>query len=265
MVPDDSVHEDCQFLTGSPQRFAVLARLYDSPARPTDVCDSVDATRTTVQRILAGFSERRWVVKRDGEYCLTVTGRRVHDRYRDLLTELERARAVGPLAAHLGPIEEDVPAALLDPDSLTVSSEQSPLASVRRFTEWLRDVDGDVQAISPIVTSVFNEVAADLLESEIRIEFIIDHGVLERSATDFPTALERSLEHEYITTYVHEAPLDIGLALDASRVCLAAYDDRNNVRAIAESDEPAVYEWAESVFDHYLERSDPLEAAVSTS
>ncbi|KOX93697.1 helix-turn-helix transcriptional regulator [Haloarcula rubripromontorii] len=260
--PDDTVFEDCKYLTGSPQRFAVLAQLRERPARPTDLCDSVDATRTTIQRILAGFSERQWVVKRDGEYRLTVTGQRVFDRYRALVSEVEQARAAGPLAAHLGPVAADLPVDLLEPDCLTTSSEQNPLAAVNRFTDWIHEVEGDVRAISPIVTSVFNDAAVELLETGTHIEFIIDHSVLERSASDFSDALERGLEHENITTYVHDTALDIGLALDRSRVCLAAYDDRNNVRAIAESDVTAVYRWAETVFDRYMERSEPLAAVL---
>ncbi|MDS0220604.1 MarR family transcriptional regulator [Haloarcula sp. S1AR25-5A] len=261
--PDDTAFEDCQFLTGSPQRFAVLAQLRERPARPTDLCDSVDATRTTIQRILAGFSDRQWVVKRDGEYQLTVTGERVFDRYTALLSEVERARAVGPLAAHLGPLATDLPTDLLDPDCLTTSSEQNPLTAINRFTDWLREVDGDVRAISPIVTSVFNDAALELLESGTHIDFIIDHDVLERSESDFTDALERSVEHENIDTYVHDTPLDIGLALDRSRVCLAAYDDRNNVRAIAESDATAVYNWADAMFDQYKARSEPLATVLS--
>ena len=261
--PDDTAFEDCQFLTGSPQRFAVLAQLREGPARPTDLCDSVDATRTTIQRILAGFSERQWVVKRDGEYQLTVTGQRVFDQYRALLGEVERARVAGPLAAHLGSIAADLPADLLESARLTTSSEQNPLAAIGRFTDWLSEVDGDVRAISPIVTSVFNDVAVELLETGTHIEFIIDHSVLERSASDFSDALERSVEHENIDTYVHESPLDVGLALDRSRVCLAAYDDRNNIRALAESDAEAVYQWTETVFDRYRARSQPLAAVLS--
>ena len=261
--PDETVFADCRFLTGSPQRFAVLAQLREHPARPTDLCDTVDATRTTIQRILAGFSERQWVVKRDGEYRLTVTGERVFDQYRTLLSEVGRAQAVGPLAAHLGPVAADLPAELLNPECLTTTSEQNPLAAIDRFTDWLSEVDGDVRAISPIVASVFNDVAVELLETGTHIEFIIDHSVLQRSASDFADALERSVEHENIDTYVHDTPLDIGLALDRSRVCLAAYDDRNNVRAIAESDATAVYRWAETMFDRYKERSQPLAAVLS--
>ncbi|AAV46811.1 unknown [Haloarcula marismortui ATCC 43049] len=260
---DDTGFEDCQFLTGSPQRFAVLAQLRERPARPTDLCDTVDATRTTIQRILAGCTERQWVVKRDGEYQLTVTGQRVFDQYNTLLSEIDQARTVGPLAAHLGAIAADLPPELLDPECLTTSSEQNPLAAIDRFTDWLHEVNGDVRAISPIVTSVFNDAAVELLETGTHIEFIIDHSVLERSASDFSDALDRGLEHENIDTYVHDTTLDIGLALDRSRVCLAAYDDRNNLRAIAESDATAVYHWAETVFDRYRERSQPLAAVLS--
>lgn len=265
MVPDDTVHEDVRFLTGSPQRFAVLTQLCEGPARPTELCDAVDATRTTIQRILAGFRERQWVVKRDGVYRPTVTGRRVHDRYRALLSEVDRAREFGPLAEHLGPVGDQLPAELLETGTLTVGSEQSPLAAVRRFTEWFRNVEGDVRAVSPIVTQSFNEIAAGLLESGTHIELIIDHGVLERSMSDFTTAVERGIEDDNVAMFVHESPLEVGLVLDASRCCLIAYDGRNNVRAMVESDDDTVYDWGEAAFERRRDRSQSLEAVISSS
>ncbi len=49
---DDTGFEDCQFLTGSPQRFAVLAQLRE---RPTLADESVIIEASAIiQRILAG-------------------------------------------------------------------------------------------------------------------------------------------------------------------------------------------------------------------
>ena len=128
MQDDDVAFGDVQFLTGSPQRRNVLKALCEEPARPHELCADIDATRTTIQRILAGFRERQWVVKYDGDYRPTVTGRRICQQYEALLGELRLAREFGPLAAHLGPVANDLPIEALERGQLTVSDEGSPLA-----------------------------------------------------------------------------------------------------------------------------------------
>ena len=90
MTSDDG-HDGAQYLAGSPVRVAILRALRDDPRRPAELTDAVDATRTTVQRILGGFRERDWVVKRDAAYRVTPTGERVHDAYETLLAEVGRA------------------------------------------------------------------------------------------------------------------------------------------------------------------------------
>jgi predicted transcriptional regulator len=261
----DSVHGDIQFLTGSPQRFAVLSALDEAPARPCELCEMVDATRTTIQRILAGCSDRRWVRKVDGQYRLTLTGRRVFEQYETLMTEVERADEFGPLAEHLGPIGDELPDVVLDAGTITVGGEQSPLAPLDELTNWFANADGDVRTISPIVAGVFNETAASLLEQGRRIESIIDHGVVERSAEEFDDALQRGLDHENIELYVHETPLDFGLVVDDRGCCLGAYDDANNLRVTLTVEEPAAREWALEQFEAHRADAMPLETVVSAA
>lgn len=265
MEPDEAAFGDVQFLTGSPQRYAVLAALCDAPARPCELCDKVDATRTTVQRILGGFRERDWVHKRDGQYHPTVTGRRVLTRYRSLLTEVDRAREFGPVATHLDPIADRFPTALLTESTMTRGTEQDPLAAVTRLIDRFSSAEGEVQAISPIVSQSFNEVAADLLDSDVQMTLVVDQDVIERSASDFPTAFERGIEHGGIDIFVHETPLSFGLLLDDVGCCLAVYDEGNNLRATIESSDESVREWAHAQYERRKKRADPLARVVANS
>ena len=259
MGDDDVPFGDVQFLTGSPQRRNVLAALCAEPARPHELCEQIDATRTTIQRILAGFRERKWVVKRDGDYRATVTGRQVCKQYESLLDEVGRAQELAPLVTHLGPAADDVPAEKLDSGRLTVSEEGSPLAPLSRFTEWLRGVESELYALSPVVAQPFNEIGAQLLASGTSIEFVIDGDVLEQSRAQYESDLEFGASHEQIDIYIHETPLSIGMALDDERCCLIAYDDTNNLRAMLEATDNELYDWAKATYERYLERSVPLE------
>ncbi|WP_277540157.1 helix-turn-helix transcriptional regulator [Haloarcula laminariae] len=258
MQQDQAVYGDVQFLTGSPHRRAVLDALCAEPARPHELCAEIDATRTTIQRILAGFREREWVVKHDGDYRATVTGRRVCEQYEALHEEVTRARRFGPLAAHLGPDADDLPVAALEHGRLTVSEGGSPLAALSRFTEWLGAVEGDMRAVSPVVAQPFNEIGAELLSGDTRIEFVIDSAVLEQSKARYEAELQFGVDHDQMTIYVHESPLSLGVALDDERCCVIAYDDGNNLKAILEAGDGELYDWATEVFERYRERSVPL-------
>jgi predicted transcriptional regulator len=259
MQDDDVAFGDVQFLTGSPQRRNVLKALCEEPARPHELCADIDATRTTIQRILAGFRERQWVVKYDGDYRPTVTGRRICQQYEALLGELRLAREFGPLAAHLGPVANDLPIEALERGQLTVSDEGSPLAVLSRFTEWFRAVEGQMHAMTPVVAQPFNEIGVELVESGAAIDIIIDRTVFEKSRRQYESEWDFAVANEGVSIYIHESPVPAGLAFDDERCCLVAYDEDNNLRAMLESTDDELYDWAQATYEQYRSESVPLE------
>lgn len=263
-MTDEAVTRAIQFLSGSRHRARILDELCGEPLRPTDLCDRVDATRTTIQRILAGFRERTWVEKREGSYRATVTGRRINERYRALCRTVERADRFAPLATHLGDLGTELPAEAFETGEITAASDQEPLAAVDRIVEWLQASAGEhLRTTTPIVARSFNETAAALLDEGLSIEMVIDRGVLERSATAFETALERGREHDQVSIWVAPEPLDDGLMLCGGSAGVAAYDDTGNVRAILESEDEAVVAWVQERFETIKSRSRPLAAVLS--
>ena len=264
MQQNEEAFGDMQFLTGSPQRRDVLAALCEGPARPHELCAEIDATRTTIQRILAGFRERQWVAKHDGDYRATVTGRRICRQYESLLAEVERAQAFGPLAAHLGPVADDLPLDALETGRLTVNEDGNPLATLSRFTEWFRAVEGKMWAITPVVAQPFNEIGRELAQSGTPIEIIIDDTVLEQSRQHHRPQLDFATDHEDIDIYVHESTLSVGLAFDDTGCCLIAYDDDNNLRAMLEATDQELSAWARATFERYRDQSVALGAPDDT-
>ncbi len=256
---DDAPHRDARYLAGSPVRIAVLRELDAEPRRPAALTERVDATRTTVQRILAGFRERDWVRKADARYRLTATGDRVRAAYEDLLAEADRAREVGPLVANVDAFEAGLPPAALEVGEVTVADDRDPFAPVDRFLDVFADAaGGHVRAVSPIVSRAFNESAVELLDAGTTIDLIIDRAVLAASESDFEPALRRAIEDGSVSVYVHPEPVETGLCAFADTACLAAYDDGNNMRALLSSDAAVVRNWVDDRIDDALERSRPL-------
>jgi len=259
----EDAHDDASYLAGSPGRITILRTLRTAPRRPSELAERVDVTRTTVQRVLAGFRDRGWVHKGRSEYHLTVTGERVCAAYENLLKEADTARELAPVAAELSGID-DFPSEALSGAELTVASERKPLAAVDRFLERFQEAaGGEIRSVSPIVSRAFNEAAEDLLADETGIELVIDREVLEASNAAFPDALDRAITGDRVDVFVHPEPLAFGLAVFESDVCLAAYDESKNLRVLLESADPAAYEWAEDRFGTLRERGRPLADVVA--
>jgi len=258
-----TAEDDIQFLTGSRHRAEILDELCTEPLRPTELCDRVNATRTTIQRILAGFRDRKWVEKCDGDYRATVTGQRINERYQAFRTTVERAERFAPIATHLGAIGEDLPPAAFESGTITAASDQEPLAAVDRVVEWLRESRGQhLRTATPIVARAFNETAAALLEDGLSVDMVIDHGVLERSEESFEPALERGRTDDRISVSVNPDPLPAGLMCRSDRAGVVVYDGTNNVRAVLESSDPAVVDWVDEEFERIKADARPLETVL---
>ena len=265
MMSDDG-HDGAQYLAASPVRVAVLRALRREPRRPADLTDAVDATRTTVQRILGGFRERDWVVKRDAAYCVTPTGERVHDAYEALLDEVELADRYGGFAADLERVGAGFPAEAVDAGELTVATDRNPLAAVDRLTELLREDRGtEIRAVSPIVIQQFNRAAAAALDAGAEVELVVDRDVVETSISDFGPATDRALADDDATVYVSPDPVEYGLFRRGDIACVTAYDRRNNPRCVLESADAAVVEWVDDRFESLADEARRLSAVVENA
>ena len=248
-----------QYLSGSPARIAILRTIRKEPRRPAAITENVQATRTTVQRVLAGFHDRRWVVKRAGEYHLTAAGERVHDGYEALIEEVTLADRVGRFAADLERAGAGFPATGLTQGELTVADGRDPLAAVDRVVEVIREGAGsEIRAISPIVTRQYNEAAAGSLDRGARITLVIDEEVLSASVTEFTEATERALQDDLATVLVAAEPIEYGLFMWGDHVCVITHDERNSPRCVFESSDPTVLTWADERFERYRDGATPL-------
>lgn len=259
----DVAHDGARYLAGSPARAAVLRALRAEPRRPAALTDAVDATRTTVQRILAGFRDRNWVIKRDGAYRVTSSGRRVHDAYEELLDEIACADRYGSFVAEIERFAPGFPASALDSGTLTVADDRDPLAAVDRVVELLHEGRGsEIRSSSPIVTQQYNEAAAAALDAGSRIELLIDEGVLSASVADFEPETVRALEDDDAAVYVTADPIRYGLFRCEGVASVVAHDDRNSPVCVLESTDSTVLEWVDERYAELKADAVPIAEAL---
>ena len=255
----DEEHDASRCLSGSPVRVSVFRALDDGVRQPAALTASVDASRTTVHRILSDYRDRSWVVRRNGDYYLTPTGERVYDAYETFLAEVALADQLATFSADLARAGAGFPAEAIDRGDLTTAANRNPFAVLDRIVELFEDAGGhEIRAVSPIVTTRYNNAAAAALDDGARIRLVIDEGVLETSRAEFSDATRRALTDDGVDVYIAAERIQYGVFTLDDRACVVSYDDANNPSGLLESSDPLVREWVLDRYERFQSAATPI-------
>ena len=98
--------EDVAYLSRSPYRAVILDTLSRGPRTRRDLAEDVEASRTTLDRIVNELEDRGWVERTtDGDYVATAAGRHLVREFRPCVEAVEAVRRLGPAIDWL-PVEE---------------------------------------------------------------------------------------------------------------------------------------------------------------
>lgn len=265
-MPGDDVAplEQVRFLARADSRVDVLKYLAeDGAATQRELRTELDASRTTVSRALQSLAAEDWVGSENGKYRLTLVGNVVAAEFTGLL---ETMRTVDELAEFLRWFPADVDAPDFQHASdveVTTPTDADPFAPARTQTEVLHTAD-DLRVLLP---------AVELDSTKTLVEQVTDRGLdvesvvtptVEATFEDDPYAplMQETIETGRSTVYVtpDDLPFYLGLADDdRTQVGLAGQDGLP--RALLETTDEDVREWAEDVYEDYREsaRRKPVE------
>ena len=259
-----SAREDIAFLVGSEVRVDLLRTLRAAPARPSDLADRCSCARETAQRTVTGFTDRGWAEKVPGtdRYRLTQAGEIVADSYGEFEACLDVAARYRHLLANLGGSVEGLTCETLAGTARTRATPENPHTSINRLLEVMdRDRADTLYGVTPIVSRVFNQAAADIIGPGTDVDLVVDRGVLETSASEYPEALDRAERLPGFTLYVCPQSVAFGLVIVDGHAFLGAYDDQGNLIASADGDGEPFLPWARRTFDRLRERSSAWDRA----
>ena len=253
-----SAREDIAFLVGSEVRIDLLRTLRSAPARPSDLADRCSCARETAQRTVREFTDRGWAEKGPDtdRYRLTRAGEIVAESYAEFEACLDVAARFRHLLANLNGSVDELACETLAEATRTRATPQNPHTPINRLLELMdRDRVDTLQGVTPIVSRVFNQAAADAIRPETDTELVVDRDVLETSAAEYPEALERAEQLSGFTLYVSPQPLEFGLVIVDGHAFLGAYDDQGNLVASADDDGDPFVSWARQTFARIRDQS----------
>jgi predicted transcriptional regulator len=153
------------------RREAMLVLLRDEPRSKSELVDSLDVSRSTIDRGIRELESSDLVQRVDGGFQLTLSGRLLlteYERYRECATGVVRSQAL--LTAL--PTDTDLDPAALCGASVTLADRTAPYRPAEEYLEYVRTadhVDHVTTALSPQYVEGFREA-------------IVDHGVEVRLA-----------------------------------------------------------------------------------
>ncbi|MFB6173466.1 MAG: helix-turn-helix transcriptional regulator [Halobacteriales archaeon] len=257
----DAALDDVEFLARSPNRVAVLQSLAAERRTRSELAAETGASQATLGRILADFEERSWVRRVDGAYEATATGDLVADAVADLVAALDLERDLREIVEYLPTEALGFDLARLADAEITVPTETRPNAPVRRLLE-LERAAGEVRAFS----HAFNEQTLDLLAERTAAGDVAFRGVFAPAAVDAlrsdPSLRERLrtvVGADTAAVRVRSAGIPVAGTIADDRVHVLVRDDSGVLRAAIDTDDPAVYEWAERAFERYWSDAAPLD------
>lgn len=257
--------EHIEFLSRSQHRVAILRILCRSgPTTQREFRDQLSASRSTVTRALSALEERGWIVPNSGTYQLTAAGREVTEAFLDL-------RESVALTDDLSPVVDWLPAAGIDFDierlsdaSITESTDSDPYAPVRKHMGGFKEAQS-VRAVIPSVDVEAARTFRDQLDDpEFSGTLVVTEDIADRfGQPEYESVTTDLLKAENFTFWVYSDDIHFYFGLLDDTVQIGVEDDQGYPRALLETDDEVVHEWAEAEFERYRSAASPIDDFVS--
>lgn len=256
VVSGQDEFDQIPYLTGSRSRVELLGYLVESgPATRREIREHLETSQTTVNRTVETMLDRNWILERDGEFEPTPLGTLVSSTFQDWLTSMRSADALAPFLRWFPDDEFDLDISRLVGAEVVPYIASDPYVPARRQTELLREIDrfrGFLPSTDLEGTRVIHErITSGGLEATV----VVSRGVGEVIRTDdYRTLYADMMQTGRLTVRVFpgELPFYLGLTRD-ELVQVGVEDDAGIPRALVDTTDEAVRDWAESVYDEYVE------------
>ncbi|NUB90452.1 helix-turn-helix domain-containing protein [Haloterrigena sp. SYSU A121-1] len=253
MIDEESLEEtlsDLALFTQSPTRLRILNRLRESPHSVTELNETLDVHRTTLQRNIELLREKQCIQSDPAEtvYRITPPGRLFLEA---LQQATSTAQMAGRLSTFLAEFPGEIPADItcLRECCITTAAPYNPHAPQERLQRLLTNSES-VELLVPRIPPMHLQIIADHITNWTTCELICPTPVIEHFATTLP-----SLTESVVTTgHVYELDESTGPSVGVGKIdenpIIIVYDDNYHMHAILETtpDQSAIEKWVSSQY-----------------
>ena len=249
-----------EFLVKAVKRASLFELLADEPREASELVEMLDMSRSTIHRATQSFVEKGLLRKSDDRFELTGLGRAVADEVVDFRRRITGANKLRSFLNTVDLTDVDVPmAAFADADVIHPKPRQ-PHFAVKRIAELIK-ASTSVHMFSSIISPFYVDVAYRELLNGTEIEVVFDPEVVEIVASEYADEARKAAEAGDFEVLVQPAiPFELFVFDDC--IGMAAHDESGIARVFVETGAPRAVEWAETVYESYRNRAEPLDTSA---
>lgn len=248
-----------QYISASSNRVKVLQNLTENPQTPRDVAASTAMSHRSAQRILSEMVDQNCVERKRGQYRITPYGEIVARQYLRLnnvmnfIENNQRIFANLPDAHHFPDVEYVLNA------NVVMSKPSQPIRAKDRYEETLKDtISGTIYEIVPILNYLCGDVEETLLKRGIKTELVIDRELLELAKSTYADKLNDELASDCLELYVHEDPIEFGLAVTRDVGHLTTYTQEGFLIGYLTCTNGEFVDWCMDLYNQYRTSSERI-------
>lgn len=243
----DSPLETVEYLARSNHRIEVLDAIRSAPRSREEIRELTDASRVTAGRIITDLEERGWIVRHGQEYEATTSGRFVAREFTELLGNIDAFSELPPVVEWYPEGEPSFDLYRLADATVTKSGEADVIAPIHRALELIGEADRLV-AVGNGASREFMSALREAVEAGQTTTLIGPPGLVDalRRDPDQRADTRAIVESDRAELMCYEGDTDVPvLQVGEDWVALCSGDHR----AMVESDDAAVHDWATAYVD----------------
>lgn len=243
----ESPQETIEYLARSAHRVEVLEAICASPRTRDEIRDLTEASRVTAGRIIADLEERGWIVRRGTEYDATSSGRFIANEFTRLLGNLEAFADLPPVVEWFPEGQPEFDLSLLNDATVTNADEADLIAPIRRSLDHIERAN-HLRAVGNGISREFAEALREAAEAGQTVIMLGPPEMIDavRDDPELRTAIRTVLESGRGTLLRYEGDIELPVMQVGDEAVAICNGDH---QAMVETENEAVYDWAEDYFD----------------
>lgn len=260
MSDDETVSplDQILFLVRAESRVRIIEHLLESgAATQRELRTELDTSRTTISRSLRSLVEKGWVENDRNSYRLTQTGMIIAGEFSDMLDTVEATEELSDFFRWF-PAEEFTPDFQEVNDvEVTASTDGNPYASARKQAKIFQTAEKLRILLPSIDLEATKTLTEQVTQRGLEVETVISPNLEETIKSDeFAPLIRKKMETGRSTVFVSETDLPFYLGLsDSGLVQVGVEDDEGFPRALLETTDESIRDWAEDVYQKYREQA----------
>lgn len=249
-----------RFRTILENRHEVLDVLCDRSTTKPELVDSLDTSRSTIDRAIRDLLESGCVTERGPEYIGTTTGHLALEEFEQYRAKTQSIRKTREFLNYL-PADAPLDSELLTGATISLAEEHAPEQALKPSIELLRDASS-MRGLAPVVLAFY----PDLIQNQVQqngmsVEIVAAKTVLE-TLPDLVRARDEPLRHpEQISLYEAAGSLPYALWVmdtdEGEYAGITAYDSGGVAGVLINDTDPAVH-WAQTQYEHYRDAAEQV-------